>query len=502
MKEVKFKIDASKIVQACHSITNSSLDTRANTPIVHMAILEHILSKSLEIESSQYSDKERRTILKIIKNRMYEYFLYNRNVAGIVRSLHCALNRRDSGSIKSKTILLINEVIAPNTFIYSPEHGIRRRVGRNEKLDSIDPDDSSADLSARICTLEIDAAGFSGLEGILQLTSESLDRESLLYTACLMYSIGTHKLKKIMHIEECYTLSDLYTLNKDTGVPLVDYGLRLLFKKYYALEDLARKIKAMGRAPSSTPQIAEQISEVFSPEDLKIIISIKNNLENIKYEKRLQNCMAKTLEYMQNSTNLLEGVDGSKTLRIKLSLSDFYAKYVASTKLEKLIQTKRGKLHKEIETKTQALREEKAQYKAVRADLQDPIDKPRLHSESYSQTQEEKSKETENKRCAINKMQNEIYLLKCASKKENMQSNNIRVLLRTLRFLPTMDPSQKIHVFNKIEEFGRAHDIEIKAVRYAFATKHTRAQIFRIFIISFTIYIIVASILLWIRFKK
>ncbi|KAI5192618.1 hypothetical protein NEMIN01_2117 [Nematocida minor] len=485
-KKVKLNIDVGGVVQTCLSI--SSVDDMCapiylSNRMSYMTILKHILNRSLKIESDQYNAREKESVLNIIKNGICQYFIYNRIVAQIINRMHSALQNRDDATIRHNAICLVNELIKPNRFVYNTEHGMAREIDMNSLLENIDPDDSNADLSPRAYTLEVND---ESLERMLQSTAKSLDRHILSYISNSVHLKCIEKLKKYSSVEEFYTLDDLYTLTKD-GAPLVDYGLRLIQEKYYKIVDLVDLIRGI-EVISNKPQnlIKKEVSELFTAEDLRIAISISDHLEKISYEKKIHKCVIKSLEYLANSTDLLDEKDGSKVLKIKPDLSDFYGNYVFNKGLNEIVYEKEVELSDEIIKARASLSTEKINCAEKEADLQEWENTADHSSPDYSQIRREKAEAVEVARRRANCLENKIYLLSCDNKKEELQNDSNFELLISLNNLSDISPAQKQYILERIEEFSEAHSVKVEVAKEIkpFSIKITREKLIKMLILG------------------
>ncbi|KAI5193378.1 hypothetical protein NEMIN01_2512, partial [Nematocida minor] len=190
VKEAKLKIDVREMLQACIFINapGSKVVLEHSTPKEHLAILESMLNENIEIESEQYSKIEKEKILKILKTNIRKYFAYDENGLYFMRALHTALRDRNEGEIIDCFIHLVNEIIKPNTLIYSPEHGINRKNEKVEKI--IKLADDSDNIDTKTYTLKIDDTKFESLDSLLESATESLDREAFASTVDMINQVG------------------------------------------------------------------------------------------------------------------------------------------------------------------------------------------------------------------------------------------------------------------------------------------------------------------------
>ncbi|KAI5192375.1 hypothetical protein NEMIN01_1989 [Nematocida minor] len=509
-KEVQFKIDVNGMVQACmtvNSVDALSEAVQSYNRISFMLILKYILDGNLKIEST-HSPEEKKVILDMVKSSMYLYFVYNSSMLRLICRIHDSLRSGARQMLKKRCILLINELIKPNPLIYDIDHGITRKVDMHEPLDDITEDDNP-DLSPRTCTLEINDTNALGLKGMLQLVTESLDRQTLSYISSSVQLEDMDIYKKYLSIREFYTLDQLYTLTKD-DVLLVDYGLKMICGKYLKIEKLIKLIREI-RVVSTKYQdvIGKEISNLFSPEDLKIAISICNHLEKIAAEKSAQKRIIKAIGYMAHHTKLLDQMDGPKVVKVKADLSDFYKKYAGDTCLAELIYRERNKAFEEVPKNKDLLDMEKANYSEKRESFQEWENSADRSSPDYSRIEKEKKEELERIRHRINSLENTIYLLTYEDKKGYPEFHNIKELSTALDELPGLSLLQKQYLLRKIKEFGKAVDIRVvtdeaeeKKVpeeRKSFTITTSRVNIVKILMLSA---IFIAASVLLIRFSK
>ncbi|KAI5192377.1 hypothetical protein NEMIN01_1991 [Nematocida minor] len=441
-REVKLKINVEGILNECKSINgtdNIDFYITAGTKPRYSIMLERIFNGNLEIEG-KHSDKENEMLLNIVKNRFYQSLVDNNHQALGMHYLYDALKGRHDRSIAHEAISLANDLIKINPFIYNPKYGVTRKYGTDGPIKSIDPDDESADLSARTCTLEIDDADFLNLKSLMRLTSESLNRQNLDYIAVLVGSVDMDVLKKYSSIKSYYTLEELYDLGKD-GMPLADYGLNLIYEKYYRIEELIGLLKDMENKYSEPKDITAKVDEIFAhkKDDLKIIISVASSLKKIKYEKELLNYMIQTLEYLVNNNLLWKEADEQNTLQIKPDLSNFYKNCVIGTGLDRIVSDRLHRLDAEIKIQEDALEKEELNYSLI-----------------------EDGGEKEEAITSMDKLKEKIYSLKCEHKKEKIQCSIIEKLLHSLRCLYQLSPQQEKYMLKKIEEFVKARKLKME----------------------------------------
>ncbi|KAI5189825.1 hypothetical protein NEMIN01_0688 [Nematocida minor] len=434
MKEVKLKIKLEEIRKACE-LTIKTATIESASAKDSLDILRNILDKNIEIEGP-FSEKEREGIEDIIKNNMCQYFTYNTYGIRAMDNLNDALKSKDEAAIRYWYISLFNEIVNPNSLIYSPEHGIYRQVDKNKALEDIKIPNSRDSLGTRKYTLLIDNAKFLSFESTLQAISKSLERESHLYTARSISSMNIEKLKKYSLKKACHSLNKLYnTTYKDTGVLLVDYGLNLIHEKYHEIKELAKETKDLKYNDKNRSLIATKLSKVFTEEeDVKVVLSVIRNIEKIKHEKMAQKGMIDTIEYMANNPSLLKQKANSQKLKIQVDLSSFVEEYVSTERgLKEIVNGKKNRISKR-------LREEKDMLEVRKKDHRQAIQKRKSKKE----------------------IENEIYALECAFSKEYIQFLNIT---DNLQHLSDTSPVQKKHIIKKIEEFGEMRGMELEIVK-------------------------------------
>ncbi|KAI5192614.1 hypothetical protein NEMIN01_2113 [Nematocida minor] len=430
VREVKFKIDVKGIVEACLSFGDKyEIDEYIEDydKVRHLDFLKEIFNENLEIESAHYSNEESGDILNIIKNNMYLYFIYtNIPIEESLRNLYSALKSRDKDLITRKAVNVIKKIIGLNLYIYNPDHGINKKIDMYREQETIGLVNKNYDLSPREYTLEIDDTNLPSLKSISQSTSEGLDREKFIYISDKIKDIiDMEILKKYSPIETYHSLDDLYTLKKD-GVLLVDYGLELIHEKYHEIKDLFQTIKQIKLISKSQKDIIEHISDVFTPENLKIVISICDNAEEIMREKKIHGYVINALEYMMSKTDFLKETDSSEnTLKIKPDLSNFREDYLSNkNNLKKLVNERINRLPEE--------------YREI-------CDSPTIKTEEN----------------ASNYMQNSKELLQWKLDKEDRQHGNCVLLLISLGGLSSISPIQKQYLLRKLKEFGEIWNIKV-----------------------------------------
>ncbi|KAI5192959.1 hypothetical protein NEMIN01_2315 [Nematocida minor] len=449
LRKVELKVNLGGMLQAYQSIDTSQPNdvfNKYDEKVAFLSILRDIFTKNLEIESDELSGEEKEKILKVIKNRLYTYFIDNAYQVDAIYDLCDAIKSKKNKVVKTEFIHLVNDMIKPNSLIYDPEYGIHRQI-KNEAVEHMLSDDKNPNLTTRTYTLEIDDAKFSNLDGLLQFTAESLENLFLGYVTVSRIALSLRILKEHSGIKTFYTAEELYAKTKETGVPLVDYGLQFVQKNHQKLCSLFQEIrKRKMDSGDNSKDIAKKIRKVFTKEeDLKIVISIANHLGDIQREKRIDKYITKVIEYMAN-TGMLKETDGApNTLRLDADLSNFEKDYLVATNLKKLASKRKYEVIQKIKEKGEALAKERGKY------------------------QQAGDGETEEIMRSINSLKNDIYQLKCAEKKEILAYNNIFELLCSLPFLPILSPAQKKYLFKKTEAFGNSLNIKV-------VTKETEEQ--------------------------
>ncbi|KAI5192872.1 hypothetical protein NEMIN01_2258, partial [Nematocida minor] len=179
MREVKLIINTEGILKKCQSMDRNDASITSVRTISHMNILKRILKDNLKIESKELSEQKKETILKIIKNNICQHLTYSLDEDSTMRNIIYKLLSETEETVKGASISLANTLIDPNPLIYNPEHGINIQFDAHGEVDSVSLSREELDLSARTCTLMVDDN--TNLENILQLTSESLDRENAFF---------------------------------------------------------------------------------------------------------------------------------------------------------------------------------------------------------------------------------------------------------------------------------------------------------------------------------
>ncbi|KAI5192867.1 hypothetical protein NEMIN01_2253 [Nematocida minor] len=437
MKEVKLKINVKKILKTCESIQiTDKIDTK-NSPEQNLSILKNIFNyDTLQIESSLCSDEEKKDIVDIIVNDACQYLIYNPNVLNELISPN-TLKDENNEKFELTYVNLLNEFIKSNALIYRPEHGISRQISKDGSLENLIQSDNSIDTSSRTFTLQIDDTKFSSLKDMVQSTLEDMHRK-FFYNEADFFNINIQDLKKFFKVDYC-SLEDLYNKEyKDTGIPLVDYGLKIIHEKNYKLNDLCSRIKRRGIYRDKVG--VDEIISPFTQEELTIIISIRQRKGSIFDEKRNHMGIINAIEYMINSTDLLKDKNRSNILVINADLNKFHENYVGGNNgLKEIIDKRINELDEEIADKKEALEKEEIKYKQA--------------------IKEEKSREEIKKlEYSINNIKNEIYSLEYSSKKENIRYKNVTTYIRSSHDLA---PEQQQYIHKKIKEFARQRKVKI-----------------------------------------
>ncbi|KAI5193001.1 hypothetical protein NEMIN01_2345 [Nematocida minor] len=468
MREVKLTINVEGILKECQSVVKNDTSIKADDRVSHMNMLKRIIKDNLRIESEELSEEKKEAILKIIENNACQYFIYildkgigipiinSRLLCGV-----CGLKER----VKLVFISSVIELINPNKFIYNPEHGINREFDMHEKLDSVDLSYGELDLSTRTYTLMVDD---TNLENILQLTSKDMDRENAFFVSNYMRLMYIDLFKKYTSVKGCYSLDNLYTKEKDK-VPLIDYGLKLIYEKYYLIEGLVRNIKEIESSDNNdVHDIPEKLSNLLKNEELEVIFSILNikisNWRLIWREKMIYINMIKAIECMATSTDLLGGKDEQKVLKIKADLSNFSEDYISGydglldimfDKEEKLRGEKRI-LYKSIEIEKEKWdKKEKSLTEWKNTTELDP------NSQEYQEMVRKEEEEMKSILHEINFLNNKIYLSNFDTEKVKLILEYINRLRVERNQLLDLSPVQKQYFLKKIKELAKLLNIQV-----------------------------------------
>ncbi|KAI5193017.1 hypothetical protein NEMIN01_2361 [Nematocida minor] len=460
-REVKLTINVEEILKEYQSMDRNDASITSVREISQMVILKRIVKNNLKIESKELSEKKKEIILKIIENNIFQHLIYSLNEGSIMRTMVSELLYGTEETVKYAFKPLANTLINPDPLIYNPEHGINRQFDMHGEIDSVDLSRGELNLSTRKCTLMVDD---TNLENILQLTSESLDRENAFFVSNSMDSLNMNLFKKYTSVKGRYSLNDLYTKEKNK-VPLVDYGLKLIYEKYHLIERLIEDIKEM-KSPSSNDiqDISARLSNLFKNEELKVVFSILNNKQKILSEKIIYILILKTLDCMATSTDLLGGKGEPKVLKIKADLSNFNKDYISehdgsfeimSNKVENLCGEKESQIksvsieHKKWNTKEKSLKEWKNT-----TDL-DPS------SQEYQKIVRKEEEEIKSILREINFLNNKIYLSKLDIKKARLICKAIGTLQAIFSVLSDLSSVQKQYLLKKIKESAKLLKVQV-----------------------------------------
>ncbi|KAI5192865.1 hypothetical protein NEMIN01_2251 [Nematocida minor] len=467
-------MDVNKMLQACLSIVGSDKVPKYNTKSEYYSMLVHIFQNHIKIEGGNHEDKinnqANAKILNIIRSKIYQYFIFNPHGMEVMSSFCAALQGEIDidGTVKPKAISLIDELLKPNTLIYDRCYGIKRYVDDDQPLDSIMPPDGKPDLRKRTYTLGIFYQRFSTLSSLHQFNMENLDIDFYMYIANLVSSTDNNMstLKKYLQKKEFYSLKELYSQkSKKPGRDLVDYGLNLISGKIVEIMSLTKKIKDIENTSQDRTPISQEINSIFDDEeDLKIALSVCENIKKIKSEKAMYFGIISTIEYMANHTDLLDNENGQKTLTISSKLGSFNKDYIKKKNgLAEKLNEEIAKLNKEIEKKKTKRDQEK-------------IDRDQAIKEGKS------NQEIEALSLSVNNMDNDIYWLECNKKKKDMQ---LRIIRGNLRLLGYIDPDQIKYMVEKIKEYGKKWNIHVEEKPEESMLKKAQAIILSIALLVF-----------------
>ncbi|KAI5192963.1 hypothetical protein NEMIN01_2319 [Nematocida minor] len=466
-REVKLKINVDETIkdlQSSKTINSMFKGADFNYEASQLIIIEKIF-ENIEIENaqhdgnkenSQYSKKEKETVLEIIKKKVCKYFMYQEaKNAKSIHNMQKELKARNTDGIRNECINLINKIAEKNLFIYSPEHGIDMQIDRHKKKEKINIPNSATSIGTRTCTLQIDDTKFSNLESLLEYFEESIYREFLydnVFNTFGQESIDI--LRSFLPIEEYHTLNELYTEKYEkTDVLLIDYTLALIKKKYYKIKELAEKIKKEKANPDSElySAIETEIKNTFRDEELKALFSFKKHIETIDYEEVIQKYMIELIDYIAHSTDSLGKSGEPKVLKIKADLSNFSEDYITGKRLKELVRQKK-------DTLVNIKRMINTSLSKKETDLR----KLKRISEHDSKTQEEKNKKMENLNREINSLENDFELVQWEIQREKSHYNKTQEILYVIEKLSKMTPFQKKYLIKKLEECLSALNIKIE----------------------------------------
>ncbi|KAI5193007.1 hypothetical protein NEMIN01_2351 [Nematocida minor] len=447
---VRLKIDLKGLLRECEALnaSGSNILLMDDTPKRNMAIVDYIFKdRNIEIVSGANGAKEEKLVLDIVKNAIREYFVYNEWGESTICSLTSSYNSMYENRLRDKIVPLANQIIDSNMFIFRPEHEIYGHYNKNETVEDIVQRNKSGSLSPRMYTLEIDYTDSSSLERILEATKESLDRGFLGYICSSMNTeirrMNGNILRKYslsLSEKEQYSLDELYTRTYEgTNVPLVDYGLKIIYERYQELIGIVENDSRMKSSSSGKSLITARISELFTKEELKIIGSISVNIHKIAQEKELQKNMIYYMEYLANKTALLDRA-GEKVLRVTSDLESFKKDYINGYNgLENIVKNNCDLLKKKIADNEEIL------Y-------------PKHLNQRRSMAQGNNGGFRDNP-ASTSDLLNEVSLLKYALKEENRIRDTIS-MKASLKI--NISPVQKKHIIQKMEEFGKAWNIKVE----------------------------------------
>ncbi|KAI5192617.1 hypothetical protein NEMIN01_2116 [Nematocida minor] len=440
VREVKLRIYLQKIVNAYTARVEKllRLDIRKNKKMDQFMLLNDILKENVTIESDHYTSKEKRLILGIIKNRIYQYFVYNDKL-GTMNTLYLTLRPGTAESIKYEAADIIRHMMGPNPLIYSLDDGMRIK---NETSEDASPTNSSADINTRVYTLEIDDTKFSNLENIFQSTTDSLNNDNFHCISDLAESMGLNFLGKIYSILNYHDLYKLYnTPRRESDMLFVDYGLKLMCEHYYDLKYMVKKKKTKIKC-------IDKNNKSLSEDDLHLIGSIIKNIEKIKHEKKIHNYLFKVLNYLAKNTDVLKAKDGSNTIKIDTDLSKFYDNYIANSPHFKNIldDAKEDKLAEKLKKKLEFLNVEKniEKEKALHKQLNE------ASSSSYSA---HPNKGSVFDAFGANPLQ--------GKSEEYLECENVQELVASLKSLSKLSRIQHYYLSKKIKLFEKMQNIRL-----------------------------------------
>ncbi|KAI5193331.1 hypothetical protein NEMIN01_2479, partial [Nematocida minor] len=388
----------------------------------------------------------------------------DQNESGAMYDFYKALEGNNSDEfIGKKCAAIINTVIGLNIFIYNPEHGIYKQFDKNEAPENVLREDQSIDLSPRTCTIKIDDAKFSNIENLRWFTLGNLGRELLFYRSILYRIDDMDIFKKYATDKTYYTLDELYTKRYEgTDIPLIDYGLNLIFEQCYSvLIEKAKEAKASSDN-SAHNKIEKEIKKIFTKqEDLNIAVSIYDNIGPIMKEKDIHSCMIKVLEYILNLENFLEEKNGTKILKINGDLSNFCEDYIVKTELEKIVDDEKRSIRRKKKENSESSRIKNKELSAKEAELEEWKKTADPNSQDYEQIEKEKMEGIERVRHDINCLANDRELLKWKEKRETFQAGNISVVKGSFKRLLEVSPDQKSYLLMKIKELVEARGVKV-----------------------------------------
>ncbi|KAI5193288.1 hypothetical protein NEMIN01_2449 [Nematocida minor] len=476
-KEVKIKIHVQRVIERCMSGTGTNGMHQCNSPKDYTDLIDHIFKDTIEIVSGADGDREKELILNILNNRVREYFSWIFGKYDIY-NLCKALKDEKQEKARKHSISIINALIEPNTFIYNPQDGIHIQPRRdNISRDYVFTGDKLPALHPKTWTLEMDCTDSSTLERRLQFTAESMERDLFYHFSYLLFSEhskyiprneykDTNILKKYLLQKKKYSIHDLYTLRADDGTLLVDYGLKLIYNKYYEIKELCETVEKMKANSSIREMILRKISKVLAEEELRIVTSIIDNIYEIKNEKYTQKGMIDAIEYIADKKDM------PKVLSINSDLSNFREDYLDENGvLTEKVNERKDSINREIE--------------AIETNRNNK-------KETLAQAWRERKskKEIEELQYSINELNYKIYLLEYKTRKEKEHFHNIDF---NMNYYYTLESVQLKHILKKIGELALRKKIELR-VTEIFTIRITSRQLAYISIVL-TVVLITLGIL-------
>ncbi|KAI5192961.1 hypothetical protein NEMIN01_2317 [Nematocida minor] len=462
MKEVKLEINIEGILRECQSLDRNDISITSVEEINYMNILKRILKDNLKIESKELSEEKKETILKIIKNDICQHLTYSLNEDYMTQFMSYKLLSGVEEKFKYAFTFLANTLINPNPLIYNSEHGINRQFDMHGKIDSVDLSNGELDLSTKTCTLMVDD---TNLENILQLTSECLDRENAYSVLSLMRLLNMNLFRKYTSVKGCYSLDDLYT-KEENKVPLIDYGLKLIYEKYHLIERLIKYIKEM-ESPSNNNKvqdIPEKLSKLFKKEELEVVFSILNNEGGIIYKKMIYNNILNILDYMASNTDILGGKGEQKVLKIKADLSNFSRDYITNRNgLLEIMSDKVKKLRDERRILYISVSSEEKKWNTKEKSLTEWKNTTELNpnSQEYQKVVRKEEEEMKSILREINFLNNKIFLSNLDIDKARLICSDIDILQAYLNILANLSPAQKQYLLKKIKELAKLLKVQV-----------------------------------------
>ncbi|KAI5192871.1 hypothetical protein NEMIN01_2257 [Nematocida minor] len=461
MREVKLTINVEEILKEYQSMDRNDASITSVREISQMVILKRIIKNNLKIESKELSEKKKETILKIIENNIFQHLIYSLNEGSIMRTMVSELLYGTEERVKDAFKPLANTLINPDPLIYNPEHGINRQFDMHGKLDNIVLSNGELDLSTRTCTLMVDD---TSLENILQLTSESLDRENAYFVSNSMNLKDIELFKKYTSVKGRYSLDDLYTKEKDK-VLLVDYGLKLIYKKYHLIDGLIKNIKEIESSDNNkVHNIPKKLSNLFKDKELEVVLSILNNEQKIWSEKMVYNNMLKSFDYMASNTDILGGKGEPKVLKIKADLSNFSEDYIDENDgLLEIMTDRLVKLRDEGKILYKSVDNEKEKWGKKEKSLTEWKNTTDLDpdSQEYQEAVRKEEEEIKSILHEINFLDNKIYLSNFDTEQARLFHRDINIFPVISSILPGLSPVQKQHILKKMKELAKLLNVRV-----------------------------------------